>query len=372
MFGVYLHIPFCLKKCYYCDFISYEGEETHFLSYCEKVKAEVEIKAREYRREVTSIYFGGGTPTLLKPALLTDLLDKIQSNFNLTPNIEITIEANPETVTQSGLEKLLEKGFNRLSLGFQSLDDRLLALLGRRHTARKAVKSYIAARKAGFRNINIDLIFGIPFQTVKDWQDTLTQVIDLVPDHISCYALTVEPSTLLGKQVREGRLRLPEEEEQVEMYLLAIELLAEAGYRHYEISNFAQPGKECHHNLLYWHFSDYLGLGLGAHSKIGNERFVNTSSLADYLAAVRGEDQVSERHWLTEKEMMSEYLFMGLRLTEGIDRNKFSEKFGCDLFDLYGSEIKNLIELGLLTGKGKLRLTQKGLLLANEVFEAFV
>jgi oxygen-independent coproporphyrinogen-3 oxidase len=182
----------------------------------------------------------------------------------------------------------------------------------------------------------------------------------------------VEPRTLIEERVRKGRLHLPGEEEQAEMYLLAVELLTGAGYRHYEISNFAYPGRECHHNLLYWRFSDYLGLGLGAHSKIGNQRFVNISNLADYLSAVKGKDQVGERYWLTRKEMISEYLFMGLRLIEGIEGDKFRVKFGCDLFELYGSEIRNLIDLGLLEWKGRLKLTQKGLLLANEVFEVFV
>lgn len=376
--AIYIHIPFCRAKCAYCDFSSFAGLEDLCSAYVEAVEREIETASRSdhvdgvgslTERRVKSIYFGGGTPTVLGTAELARLLETCRRHFRVDTDAEITVEANPESATPAKLRELRTAGFNRLSLGFQSLDDSELGLLGRLHTVAKAVASYDAARRAGFSSINIDLIFGIPGQSLSAWEQTLRAATALKPDHVSCYGLSVEPGTRLAAEIDSGRLEASSEDLQADMFELAMDRLAAAGYRHYEISNFAWPGMECRHNSLYWRNGDYLGFGAAAHSHVTPARWSNAAHPTDYIRRPSPRGRAVE---LSADEALSETIFLGLRMAEGIDPTAIEERFGVSMAARFGFEIEDLMEKDLLERNGRLRLTRRGILLANEVLCRFV
>jgi len=373
-FSVYIHIPFCTQKCFYCDFNSYAGFERLHPSYVDALILEMETFCQENeQRQISSIYFGGGTPSILDDGLLEKVLDGCRKCFEVSHRCEITVESNPETLTFSKLKNLKRMGLNRLSLGFQSLDTRLLPVLGRRHTAQKALQSFDQAKLAGFRNINLDLIYGIPGQGMISWESTLKNVLRLRPEHISVYALTLDDSTSIAKRISRQELPPVDDDLQAEMFSFAADLLKESGYGHYEISNFARPGHECHHNVGYWKNGDYLGLGAGAHSHFGRVRSFNLKDPKAYIDRIKlkGSARAGEEK-LTTKDVLAETIFLGLRLMEGIDLKDLNNLFDLPLDEIYAETIEELKEEGLLEDGAKLRLTPKGVLLSNEVFSRFV
>jgi oxygen-independent coproporphyrinogen-3 oxidase len=281
--AAYVHIPFCLRKCLYCDFNSYPGMEDLFLPYVEALRREIKA-ACSSDTEIPSIFFGGGTPTLLPPELLSSVLEALKASFNVLSDAETSTEANPGTVTRGFLERLRSAGFNRLSLGVQSLFENELARLGRIHTPEEAIQAFNDARAAGFANINLDLMYGIPEETRNSWRRTLQRVLELGPEHISLYSLSIEEGTPFFRMYNSGDLELPGSEAEADMYEEAIRILTGAGFVHYEISNFARPGFQCRHNVTYWKNEPYFGFGAGAASFLGGVRRTNASAVQKTLA----------------------------------------------------------------------------------------
>ncbi|MGI6609379.1 MAG: radical SAM family heme chaperone HemW [Limnochordia bacterium] len=372
--GIYVHVPFCLRKCCYCDFVSYPACTEEMQTYFEALAREIETVAREMLQvPVTSIFVGGGTPSVLPCAMLCSILRQILSMFKHSPDVEVSVEVNPGTVNATSLAAIRAAGANRLSIGVQSLDSRLLELLGRLHTAQDAVTSVLAARSAGFTNISIDLMFGLPEQAMPHFRQTLEQVLELTPDHVSCYSLIVEPSTPLATLLRENKLSLPDEETELAMYEWAIERLRSAGYEQYEISNWSRPGHRCQHNEIYWRNEWYRGLGPAAHSHWGGQRWANTSDVEAYSRGLeQGLLPIAERRQLSPDDEMDETMIMGLRLLEGVSDGRFRSRFGRGLRSVYGDEIARLVRLGLVEYDTSVRLTRRGLLFGNQVFAAFL
>lgn len=375
--GLYIHVPFCLAKCRYCDFISYPYAETAAANYFRALGKELELYGSilsEPEKMLDSVFIGGGTPTSTPAIMLQELLAKVKEQFQLLPGCEITVEANPGTVDRHYLEHLRESGVNRLSLGVQSFQDSLLALLGRIHTAAAVVEAVRAARAAGFTNLNVDLIFGIPGQSTEDWLASLKQAIDLEPAHVAAYGLQLEPGTPLAQAVSGGELAPCPEDQELYMYQTAIDYLTGQGYEHYEISNFARPGKESSHNLKYWLNQPYLGVGPAAYSYLHGERYANVPDIGAYAASLsRGKLPIKDRETTTSRQEMAETMFMGLRLLKGVDLETFYRRFGRRAEDIYRGEIASLQKAGLVEiVAGCLRLTAKGLPLGNEVFKEFV
>ena len=371
--GLYLHIPFCRAKCNYCDFNSFAGQEALFEEYTSALVREME-QARGSR--VRTVYVGGGTPSVLPLPLLARILRRARALFALEAGAEISMEANPGTVTLDMLAELRALGVNRLSLGVQSLDDRELRLLGRIHSAAEAVEAFAAARQAGFDNINLDLIYNLPRQSLATWRRTLQGAVALEPDHLSLYALSVEEGTPLARQIARGALPQPDPDLGAEMYETAQEMLARAGFVHYEISNWAR-GEEhcCRHNLGYWRNEAYLGLGAGAHSWRDGRRWANIASPARYTAALlAGERPLASKEVINAELEMGETMMMGLRLLqEGVAYERFRARFGCDLRQRYARELADLDQLGLIEiGPERLRLSRRGRLLGNQVFLRFL
>lgn len=375
--GLYIHVPFCIAKCLYCDFTSYPVNDRDVNIYLESLVREINLYGSTLADEdktISSVFFGGGTPTTLPAASFKTVLDELGSSFSLAAGCEITVEANPGTVDGAGLALLLEAGVNRLSIGVQSFNDSLLAVLGRIHSAAQALEAVRLARKAGFDNLNLDFIFGIPGQSLPDWQETLNKAAELSPEHIAAYGLQLEEGTPLARAVARGEICACPEEDETAMYQGAVEYLTAHGYSYYEISNFAKPGKQCAHNLVYWLNRPYLGLGPAAHSFMGGARFSNDPALEGYSDKVsREEYPVESKTFLSAADEMSETMFLGLRLTAGVDLVQFYRRFGRRAEDVYRREIEGLIDKGLLElSGGRLRLTAMGLPLANIVFREFV
>ncbi|MCL5045408.1 MAG: radical SAM family heme chaperone HemW [Actinobacteria bacterium] len=383
--GLYVHVPFCLRKCGYCDFNSYPGLHPALavdylravgreaLSYLEGSYGPVR-PGPVSDRPMASVFFGGGTPTVLSGEALADGLRFILKNFQVAPGAEISVEANPGTVDEAKLRRLAEAGFNRLSLGVQAFQDRLLERIGRVHRSAEVVRSVDAARAAGFRNLNLDLIFGLPGQTIADWRQSLERAVALCPEHIAAYSLKVEKGTPFHAEQEQGTLELPSEDEELEMYDLTVEILRAAGYEHYEISNFARPGRRSVHNQIYWRDEEYLGLGAGAHSYLSGTRWRNVAAPREYIARLEaGKSPAEEIEHLTRAQEMSETAFMGLRMLQGLTKRRFEERFGVSLDEVYGHEIRRLRAEDLLEDTGEtIRLTDRGLRLGNRVFEAFI
>jgi oxygen-independent coproporphyrinogen-3 oxidase len=367
--ALYIHVPFCRHKCPYCSFVSYDDREADIPLYLSTLKKE--LIRRAGGEHVRSIYFGGGTPSLLSVEYVGDLISAISSLFTVDEAAEITIEANPGTVNRAYLTAIRELSVNRLSLGVQSLNDRELALLGRIHTAAEARDAVQHARGAGFDNLSIDLIYGLPGQTLSDWQYTLDEAIMMRPEHLSLYSLTLEAETPMCRAIKEGSLPELDPDASADHYELAEDCLAAQGYGHYEISNWARPGHECRHNLTYWQNRPYLGVGVAAHSCLDGHRRANTRSLDGYLAGFSGESSlVPELDEEINPELeLAETAILGLRLCQGIDRDDIHRRFGIDILVRYRRQVAEMVDAGLLEpADGHIKLTRRGRLLSNEVF----
>lgn len=385
--SLYVHIPFCLKRCIYCDFVSgvYDPEKAD--AYIKALKKEISNIAGA--GPFSTLYIGGGTPTALSASVLTDLINHIFSHFKFEDNYEATIEVNPGTIDKEKLQVIRSLGINRISIGIQSFNDRELAFLGRIHSSQEAEQAVYSARDAGFENIGTDLIYGIPGQDMVAWKKTLETTVLLKPEHISTYELTVEEDTMLykrckGQEIRDkgqgSRCKMLSEENIVEMYEYTIDYLRSHGYTHYEISNFALPDCQSRHNLNYWDRGGYYGTGLGAHSFIKGNRYCNTDNLDAYLRAFsENKSSVKESEYIAEDKVLSESLFLGLRKTVGINIESFSKRYKINVLSHYQNEIRELQEAGLIeivssgcSYETILRLTRKGLLLSNEVFARLI
>ena len=387
--GLYVHIPFCQTKCPYCDFNTYAAIEPLMPSYVAALRAEIaEWGAVLGRPRVASVFFGGGTPSYLPEGDLAALMQTIDSSFEITPGAEVTVEANPDDLSPGKLDSIRSTGINRLSIGVQSLDDGLLEVLGRRHTAQDAIGAYKSALEAGFGNISLDLMYGLPGQGLEQWQETVAEIVDLHPAHLSMYCLTLEGGTPMEKAISSGAMSDPDPDLAADMYLAAEDAMQLSGYRHYEISNWAKPGRESRHNLTYWRNGQFLGVGPGAHSYIARTRFHNLRSPREYIRRMdsrspRAGTPVSmqmlqempavESAEAIEPPMeMAETMMMGLRLDTGIVEADFAARFGRSLSDVYAGVIPDLQHLGLVEAKdGVVRLTGRGRLLGNEVFSRF-
>ena len=366
-FGVYIHIPFCRHRCHYCDFNTYEGQDDQHAAYVDALVAEI-MRWPGESRPATSVFFGGGTPTLLSPEQLGRVLDAVRVRVRLAPDAEVTIEANPETVDVASLIALRESGFNRISIGVQSLVPKVLLGLGRTHPPEVALAAIAAARAAGFEDINADLIYGSPWETDADWATSLSGVVDSGVDHISAYALTVEEGTPLATLVRTGRLADVDPDVQAERHAVAERELSAAGFERYEVSNWAQSGRASRHNVLYWCAGDYLGFGAGAHAHLQGERWWTTRLPRDFIDAVSSDGSTvdgSER--LEADARAGEALMLGLRLRSGILLEDFATRFGSDAIATREATFVELEDKGLLErASGRLRLTERGTLLAND------
>lgn len=375
--SLYIHVPFCVRKCLYCDFTSYPYSapgERDYLTGLEREMALWKQKTSGERWTLSTVFVGGGTPTCLSSGGLGEIITNTGSFFCLSPDMEFTVEANPGTVDRSVLEMLRRGGVNRLSLGAQACCLKTLRTLGRIHSHRQTVDAVRQAREAGFDNISLDLIFGVPGQTPAGWLGCLEQIIALQPEHISAYGLQLETGTPLCTMVDNGTMQPCDEDLQADMYYAAIDMLRSAGYRHYEISNFARPGRECRHNLVYWHNGAYLGLGPAAHSRLGMRRTANEKHLDSYRAALSGGLlPVVQSEELSERDDIFETVFLGLRLTAGLNLESFRARFGVSLDRVYPGVAARLIGKGLLEMHADaLRLTCRGLAVANMVMAEFV
>ncbi len=373
--GLYVHFPFCLRKCLYCDFPSYSGQEHLMDRYLEAMKTEIDnIEAEIENREIETIFWGGGTPTLFSGEKLADLLNYIKESFIISQGVEITTEANPETIDEDKLKALKAAGINRLSIGMQAGQDKHIKKLGRVHSLHDVIKSVDSARKVGFKNINLDLMFGLPNQTSDEWMESLSIAVDLGVEHISAYALIIEEGTPFFEMERQGKLNTPSEEVEREMYHKGVEYLTAQGYIQYEISNFAKPGKECRHNLIYWHNEQYIGIGSGAHSSLRGERWSNYSDICQYIDTILQKGRAIEySQKISKDEQRFETIMMGLRLTKGISKAKFYERFGRDIGYYYRGAIDTLKGQGMLTETPEsIYLTPKGLDLQNSVLLYFM
>lgn len=366
---LYLHIPFCVQKCRYCDFYSAPADKEERTAYVDALLAHLRHSAPLCRdMRVDTVFFGGGTPSLLSGKDFSDLLDCIRQNYQLSKDVEISAECNPESATPALLSSMREAGVTRVSFGFQSLSDTELALLGRIHSVKNAISAFGAARAAGFGNINVDLMFGIPAQTPDSFGKTLDGVIALSPEHISAYELRIEEGTPFFRS--QNDLPLPDEDATCDMAKLLIDRLSGAGYRHYEISNFAKEGFACRHNLGYWRGVSYLGFGPAAHSFWGGVRFEAPPSKEAYITAVRAkkwQDIEVNAHRIGGKEEMDEYVMLRMRLAEGVDTQDFSRRFGCDFETLYHPD-KVLFDGGFLqkTPQG-VAFTERGMRVSNAI-----
>lgn len=385
--AVYVHIPFCRARCAYCDFNTYAGLDDLIPAYVAAVCREIAAAGRRWGRlAVPTVYFGGGTPSLLPLDLLANILHTSRITFHVLRDAEVTLEANPGTVTLAYLRRLRALGFNRLSLGAQSARADELRLLGRIHTWQDVVEAVAWAREAGFANLNLDLIFGLPKQSLAHWRETLEAALALAPEHLSLYSLTIEEGTSLAGRIAAGDLSAPDDDLAAEMYEEAESRLAEDGFEHYEISNWARLSQQvgesvsrrsslqCRHNLVYWHNEPWLGFGAGAHSWMEGRRWANVRHPREYIAALEaGRSPVAEVEESERRTEMGETMMLGLRLTEGVSDVRFRARFGVGLEEVFGRELAELRDLGLLEWDGNVaRLTARGRLLGNQVFARFV
>jgi oxygen-independent coproporphyrinogen III oxidase len=391
--SLYLHIPFCTHRCAYCDFNTYAGQQELIPAYADALTREISFVGRQTSplsnspTTIHTIFFGGGTPSLLSPKQFESILQSIRSNFTLTDDAEITIEANPGTCSFAHLLDLHSLGINRLSYGVQSANTEELRMLERAHSFFDVIEAVSSARKAGFRNLNLDLIYGLPEQTLPTWQTTVRRILDLHPEHISAYALTLEHGTPFGRWASKGLLPLPDSDLAADMYEWLSETLETNGYVQYEISNWAKPGHECRHNLQYWRGLPYLAFGAGAHGYAHGYRYSNVLRIKTYIERLANtKSPVSNlqspltpvtvnHHKQSLHDDMSEFMMTGLRLTrEGVGEPEFRKRFGQSMRETYRDEIESLLRLGLIeNGVGeRIRLTKQGRLLGNQVFMRFV
>ena len=379
---LYIHIPFCVKKCDYCDFLSFAADEQTQKSYVAALQKELAFYGAKYKdRRITTIFIGGGTPSWLKEDYMQAIMETVYHYFSVEQDAEITIECNPGTITEHKFEVYRRIGINRLSIGLQSVHNEELKILGRIHTFEQFLKTYDMARKHGFSNINIDLMSSLPGQTPEIFCDSLYQVLKLKPEHISVYSLIIEKGTPFYELYRFDAVRqaagmqtesLPTEEEEYQTTKMTQHILKEAGYHWYEISNFAKPGYECRHNIGYWKRVDYLGVGLGASSLIGNVRYSNTRDLYTYLS-VPADSLHETAAQITRNEQMEEFMFLGLRMRDGFYRDESTQAFGIPIEAVYGDALNHLQQEELLLKReGRIYLTDKGMDLNNYVVAQFM
>ena len=375
--GIYIHIPFCKSKCIYCDFNSFAKKDYYIEEYINAVIKEIEEYGKQNKEVlIKTIYIGGGTPSYISENYIKEILEAIKNNFKILSNAEITIEINPGTVNRRKLNTYYKAGINRLSIGLQSTNDKLLKQLGRVHDFEDFLETIRLANTIGFSNINADCMIGLPNQTIFDVEETLNVLINLRLTHISVYSLIVEPNTPLEKKIESGELKLPDEEIERYMYWFAKRKLEENGYLHYEISNFAKPLFRSKHNLDCWNQKEYKGFGVSASSYENEIRYTNISSIEKYVENVQN-GQFKKNYIVEEKQdrevMMKEYMLLGLRKITGVSINQFRKKFGTIPIFKYNKEITKLTNEGLIESNGiNIRLTKKGLDLANLVWEEFV
>jgi len=388
--GLYVHIPFCETKCPYCDFNTYAQLEALIPNYVAALQRELDLWGSLLETPQTStIFFGGGTPAYLPVDDLSRVISSITEAFNVDSAAEISLEANPGDIDAERAAALREIGFNRVSVGIQSFDDGLLQMLGRKHDAKTAIAAIRNFRSGGFDSINLDLMFGLPNQTLKQWEASLDKTLELDTDHISLYGLTIEPNTPLEVIVERGDLPEPDGDLAADMYLMACERLESAGYLHYEISNWCKPGKLARHNLIYWRSGEYLGAGPGAHSYVGGQRFENIKSPKQYVQALQSDDErtastdavarmqamgvVGDGGSDSDRQQSADFLMMGLRLSEGISAGEINGRFGVDFAAKYRDEIAQLTSIGLLESSGdRFWIPHDKWLVGNEVFSQFV
>lgn len=393
--GLYLHFPFCVRKCRYCDFLSFPSGEAGREIYLERLKEEIKARGAIYQDyNIETLFIGGGTPSLMTGQQLTELLDTVRASFHVSPVGEWTMECNPGTTDAETLRIYRNAGINRLSFGLQSMNDEELKYLGRIHTAKQFAENYQAARRVGFENINIDLMSALPGQTTASWLDTLNKAAAFEPEHLSAYSLIIEEETPFwdlygddlsgeadvdgiiadgggGQQGKAAILTLPDEDSERQMYHLTKRILAEKGYERYEISNYARKGFECRHNLIYWQRKDYLGLGLGAASMVGNRRFSNVSDMTSYMH----DWSYCQEEILDRKAQIEETMFLGLRCTAGVSDRMFTEKFGQSMMDIYGDIIRKYLSEGFLIynpSDGRLAFSEAGTDVSNWILSDFL
>lgn len=367
---IYIHIPFCIRKCDYCDFLSGPSGPEEQADYVQALLREIQAVEEGEGRSVSSIFIGGGTPSVLDERLLGDILREIRNRFKMEEDAEITIEVNPGTANIGKLQAYREMGINRLSIGLQSPEDRELKILGRIHNYGQFLETYQEARTVGFDNINIDLMSAIPDQTYEGWVKNLRTVAELEPEHISAYSLIVEEGTPFAAR----KLNLPDEDTEYNMYEATAQILKEYGFEQYEISNYARKGRECRHNVGYWTRQDYLGFGLGASSLYGKERFANIADRKKYQENSTRPELIREKEpTLTIEDEMAEFMFLGLRMIRGIAKADFSDAFGCPIEEIYGNVLEKYEAMGLLREEnGRIFLSREGIHVSNSVMSEFL
>ena len=367
---LYVHIPFCIRKCAYCDFVSGPGTKAMQKAYEAALTAEIDAAEEASECEVSTVFFGGGTPSVVDAGMLARIMEKLRKKYVFSKNAEITLEANPGTLDEKKLNGYRKSGFNRISIGCQSVHDDELKRLGRIHTFAEFQESFALARAAGFTNINVDLMSGLPGQSKAKWEESLRTIAKLSPEHISAYSLIVEPGTLFAEQ----NLDLPDEETEREMYAETEKILAEYGFSRYEISNYAKPDYTCRHNIGYWNRTDYLGFGPSAASLFENRRWTNTADVAAYVKACGAPEKIrEEEETLSMQDAMEDFMFLGLRMTGGISMAEFEKQFGKEIHAVYGEVLRKYEGMKLLQEHGGyLSLTRDGISVSNVILADFL
>lgn len=372
--GLYIHIPFCKQKCYYCDFPSYSGLDSLYEEYTAALCREIVERGRSLSDVADTVFIGGGTPTLLPSELLIEILQALKDNFIIAKGAEVSMEANPGTVNLDKLHILRQYGVNRLSFGVQSFQDSLLRGIGRIHSADEAKEAVRLAKKAGFDNVNVDLIYALPNQTVDEVRESLIEAVNLDVQHISVYGLKVEEGTVFGAQEAAGILALPEEITEEDMYEEVNHFLPVQGFNRYEISNFAKANFSCRHNIKYWQYEPYIGLGAAAYSFVDGKRFGNTIDVKKYIDCLKtGQSPVEFQEKTDEKTAMAEFIFLALRMAAGLDILKFNAYFHTDFFNCYDKTVQKLVKEKLLaSNRENIQLTARGMKFGNIVFRSFL
>ena len=373
--SLYIHVPFCKAKCYYCDFNSYANCTEYIDEYFKCLKKEIKGVSNKLEGYIIkTIFIGGGTPSFVDARYIYDILGVIYAALKVKEDAEITIESNPGTLNRSKLSIFRECNINRISMGVQSTNDEILHKIGRIHTYKEFVNNYNLARDVGFLNISVDLMFGIPFQSLKDWDNSLHDIVKLNPEHISTYSLTIEKNTVFGKWYNEGKIDYVDDELDRKMYHYAIDYLGEHNYNQYEISNFAKEGMDSKHNKVYWELGYYIGLGAGAHSYFDEKRYNNVLDVCEYIKLINSNESIIENEEdISRERKISDYMILGLRLLSGVNKDRFRKVFNTDVDVLFKTKLNKLEKLGLVeTNEKNIRLTKKGLDLANQVFVEFL
>ena len=372
--SLYIHIPFCAQKCLYCDFPSFARKDHLRKAYIEALNKEIiSLREKHNNLEINTIFIGGGTPSVLESDELECLLKEV-AKLNMAKDIEYSMECNPGNLTEEKLEVMKNYGVNRISMGLQAKQDNLLKGLGRIHNYKTFKENFLLAKKVGFNNINVDLMFGLPNQRLNEWEETLREIISLEPAHISAYSLIIEEGTAFYNLYENDKLKLPTEEEERKMYHLAKKILEENGFNQYEISNYAKEGKECRHNLAYWNMDNWIGVGSAAASYINGKRIKNISSVEEYINSINEKGEAVEEIINNSKnDNIEEFMFMGLRKINGIDENEFKKRFSMNINDVYGEILNKYIDEGLLIREsGRIFLSEKGIEISNVIMADFL